>query len=102
MRGYEGFVDDRGFLRAHVWLSGIVQGVGFRAAMRREASERGVAGWVRNLPDGRVEAVMEGRVDAIRTMLDWCRRGPRRAHVTGVELDYERPRHDLKGFRIVG
>src|ERR1041385_5889444 len=65
-----------GVKRLHVWVSGTVQGVFFRESARAEAERRGVAGWVRNLPDGRVEAVFEGPAVEAEAMVDWCRRGP--------------------------
>lgn len=102
MRGHEPFVDAEGRVRAHVWLSGVVQGVGFRAAVQRRARELGLTGWVRNLPDGRVELVAEGDVPRVEALLDFCRVGPRGAHVTGMEVEYEHPAGDLMAFRIVG
>lgn len=77
--------------RAHVWVSGRVQGVFFRDSCAREARARAVTGWVRNLPDGRVEAVFEGRPDDVEAMVAWCSVGPRRARVTGVEARDEAP-----------
>ena len=66
-------------------ISGYVQGVFFRDELRRRASSRGVAGWVRNEPDGTVSAVLEGSPDAVEALVDWCRRGPRGASVEGLE-----------------
>jgi acylphosphatase len=77
--------------RAHVYVSGDVQGVFFRYETRERARTRGLAGWVRNLPDGRVEAVFEGPEDAVKAMLDWCRQGPSGARVTEVEVTNEEP-----------
>ena len=85
--------------RVHVW--GSVQGVFFRATCVREAALRGVAGWVRNVPDGSVEAVFEGEAHAVEAMTGWCRRGPDGAHVDGVESS-EEPPEGLAGFRITG
>jgi acylphosphatase len=68
-----------------VWVSGRVQGVWFRESCREEAVLRGVAGWVHNLPDGRVEAVFEGEPDAVDAMVAWCHQGPPRARVREVE-----------------
>lgn len=85
--------------RAHVWISGLVQGVNFRWYTIDRARQRGLAGWVRNLPDGRVEAVFEGDADAVRSMVDWCGRGPRHADVTGVEVDWE-DAEGLDGFDV--
>ena len=78
-------------IRNHVLISGQVQGVYFRAAYRRLARQHGVAGWVRNLPDGRVEAVLEGPSDEVQHLVDWAHRGPAAATVTGVAVREERP-----------
>ncbi len=67
-------------------ITGLVQGVGFRDAMCREAGRLGVAGWVRNRRDGAVEAVVDGTPDAIDAIVAWSRRGPRAARVNGVEV----------------
>ena len=69
-----------------VTVSGRVQGVFFRDSCRREAASRGVAGWVRNCSDGTVEAWLEGPPDAVEALVDWCRRGPSRAEVSGVDV----------------
>ncbi len=86
--------------RVHVFVSGRVQGVFFRAETQRQASKLGLAGWVRNREDRRVETVFEGKDEAVREMLDWCRRGPALSRVTGVEVIEEPPTGDLAGFRI--
>jgi len=77
--------------RAHVWVSGRVQGVWFRESCREEAVVRGVTGWVRNLADGRVEAVFEGEPAAVDALVAWCRQGPPRARVRDVERLDELP-----------
>ncbi|HET8660801.1 MAG TPA: acylphosphatase [Micromonosporaceae bacterium] len=77
--------------RARVLVSGKVQGVYFRDVCRRMAAEHGVLGWVRNLRDGRVEAVFEGPDDAVDHMVNWARRGPGTARVTGVDVHVEMP-----------
>lgn len=72
--------------RVHVWIRGRVQGVFFRAYTRDAAIQTGVTGWVRNLPDGRVEAVFEGDAEKVERMLDWCRReGSPLSRVENVE-----------------
>lgn len=76
----------------HVLVSGRVQGVGFRWHAREKAQELGLAGWVANLPDGRVEAWLEGEVAAVEAMLLWLRRGPTAARVTNVEVVEHAPR----------
>jgi acylphosphatase len=78
-------------VRAHVFVSGMVQGVSFRWYAVETARSKGVAGWVRNLPDGRVEAVFEGNDGAVNAMVDWCKQGPRHARVADVEVVWEDP-----------
>ncbi len=86
-------------IRKHVWFRGRVQGVFFRAFTREQAEQLGVKGWVRNLPDGRVEAVFEGTEDAVHELLRRCQEGPPLAHVEGVEIMEEPPQGE-KTFRI--
>ncbi|MGH2656794.1 MAG: acylphosphatase [Actinomycetota bacterium] len=86
-------------VRRHVFVSGNVQGVFFRYEARERARSRGLSGWVRNLPDGRVEAVFEGPEDAVDAMVEWCREGPRGAEVTDVEAVAEDP-EGLEGFDV--
>jgi acylphosphatase len=71
--------------RAHVFVSGRVQGVWFRESTRRRADELGVRGWVRNLPDGRVEALFEGDPSAVRLAVEYVREGPAHARVDQVD-----------------
>lgn len=85
--------------RTRVIVDGVVQGVYFRDTTRRTAIALGVAGWVRNLSDGRVEAVFEGAPDAVEQALRWVEHGPERAIVTGTELFAETP-EGLTGFEI--
>jgi acylphosphatase len=80
-------------------VSGHVQGVWFRESCRREAEARRVAGWITNRSDGSVEAVFEGREPALAEVVAWCRTGPRRAVVTGVDVTQEEP-EGLVGFRV--
>ncbi len=87
-------------IRAHVYVSGLVQGVFFRHETRRLAQALGVGGWVRNLPDGRVEAVFEGEEALVRKMIDFCGRGPPGARVTGVRVEWEEYRGEFGGFTI--
>ncbi|MCL6450517.1 MAG: acylphosphatase [Acetobacteraceae bacterium] len=87
-------------VRAHVWVSGLVQGVLFRAHTRSEAQRLGLGGWVRNLPDGRVEAVFEGEDTDVKRAVEWCRRGPPEARVTGVEVRWEECRDEFPHFVI--
>ena len=78
--------------RVHVFVTGRVQGVFFRAECAREARSRGVAGFVRNVPDGRVEAAFEGPVQAVDDLVAWCHRGTEWSRVDGVEVAEETPR----------
>lgn len=73
-------------VRAHVFVSGRVQGVFFRSETKCEAKRRGVTGWVRNLPDGRVEAVFEGEEKSVKELIEFCKRGPPGARVSNVEV----------------
>ncbi|SPJ16072.1 Acylphosphatase [Syntrophobacter sp. SbD2] len=72
--------------RVHVWITGRVQGVFFRAYTRDAAQLIGVTGWVRNLPDGRVEAVFEGGSDKVERMIEWCREGSPMSRIERVDL----------------
>lgn len=85
--------------RAHVHVSGKVQGVYYRANTRDTAQEKGIAGWVRNLKDGRVEAVFEGPKEAVEEMIEWCHEGSPRANVKDVKVEWEEP-EGLEGFEI--
>jgi len=87
-------------VRAHVFVSGRVHGVFFRSEIEYEAVKRNVWGWVRNLPDGRVEAVFEGDKEAVEELVDFCRTGPRGARVSKVEVRWEDYTGEFKGFRI--
>jgi len=86
-------------VRYRVLVSGRVQGVYFRDTCRQLAVRRGVRGWVRNLPDGRVEAVFEGQPDDVQHLVDWARHGPRTAVVADVSVQPERP-EGLGAFQI--
>jgi acylphosphatase len=87
--------------RAHVVVSGRVQGVAFRIATVEEAQRLGgLQGWVRNLRDGRVEAVAEGERSKVEALVAWCRRGPPPARVTDVQVSWEPARGDLGTFDI--
>ena len=86
-------------VRVHVFVEGRVQRVWFRDSTWQEATRLGIAGWVRNLDDGRVEAVYEGASEAVEEMLAWTNRGPERASVTGVEIHDEAPRGE-RGFSV--
>ncbi len=86
--------------RVHVWISGRVQGVFFRAYTRDEAHRLGLKGWVRNLRDGRVEAVFEGESEGIEAMLKWCRNGSPLSRVDHVQVNEEAVRDDFTHFEM--
>ncbi|RLF16159.1 MAG: acylphosphatase [Thermoprotei archaeon] len=88
-------------VRAHVFISGRVQGVFFRAWTEDEAVKRGLTGWVRNLADGRVEAVFEGDKEAVEEMVKLCWKGPPGARVTNVEVKWEPYTGEFTDFRII-
>lgn len=85
--------------RAHVLVSGTVQGVYYRASTRDAARSHDIDGWVRNLDDGRVEAVFEGDEQDVASMIDWCETGSPQATVSNVDTTYEDP-EGLDGFEI--
>ncbi len=86
--------------RVHVFVSGRVQGVFFRSQIKRKAEACGVNGWVRNLPDSRVEAVFEGEEAAVKALVEFCKRGPSGAAVTNVDLTWENYTGEFVGFKI--
>ena len=75
------------FLRVHVFVTGRVQGVWFRESTREKATELGVGGWVRNLPDGRVEVMFQGPSVAVRAVVAFVRHGPPLANVESIEVE---------------
>ncbi len=86
--------------RVRVLVSGRVQGVFYRASLREEASRRGVAGTVRNLPDGRVQAELQGAPADVDAVLAWCGQGPPNAHVADVEVTELEAVPDARGFDV--
>jgi acylphosphatase len=87
-------------VRAHIYVSGRVQGVYYRKNARRSALSLGLTGWVRNLPDRRVEAVAEGERGRVEDFLGWCREGPSMAIVRGLEVAWEEATGEFETFRI--
>ena len=85
--------------RVRLLISGRVQGVGFRHSTREAAIQRNVKGWVKNLPDGRVEAVLEGSQTDVESMIEWCHQGPPAASVREVNVSRESP-EGLQHFEI--
>ena len=86
--------------RAHVVISGRVQGVFFRMETKRAAGEFGVFGWVKNQRDGTVEAVFEGNQERVEAIVDWCRQGPPNADVADVTVNWNDYTGEFKGFDI--
>lgn len=88
-------------VRAHLRIYGWVQGVFFRSSMRRVAKRLGVVGWVRNLPDGSVEAVVEGEKEKVEEIIKWAHRGPELAVVEKVDVEWEEPTGEFDDFSII-
>ncbi|MCW4002606.1 MAG: acylphosphatase [Candidatus Bathyarchaeota archaeon] len=87
--------------RAHVFVRGRVQGVFFRQKTKQQARSLGVNGWVRNLDDGRVEAIFEGEESAVKALVDFCSEGPKGALVTDVSVEWETFKDEFHSFDIV-
>ena len=88
-------------VRVHLVVTGLVQGVAFRQTAAFEAERLGLSGWVRNLPDGRVEAEAEGARDRVEIFARWCGHGPTGARVESVDASFGPPRGAADGFRIL-
>ena len=89
-------------IEVHIVARGRVQGVNYRASLQREARARQLRGWVRNLSDGSVEAVLQGAEPDVDFVIAWARIGPRAAVVTGVQVAKRQPEASLTSFEIVG
>ncbi len=87
-------------VRVHVWITGRVQGVGYRFSTLTEARQRHLNGWVKNLADGEVEAVFEGSLTNVEAMIQWCHHGPPAALPENIVVEWEEP-EGLQGFEIV-
>lgn len=87
--------------QAHIFISGFVQGIGFRQFIKINANKLGLKGWVRNLPDGRVEAMSQGSKEKIEEMISLCQKGPFLAEVENVEARWEETKEKFEGFEIV-
>lgn len=87
-------------LRVHVRVRGKVQGVWFRESTRQEAERLGVAGWVRNLPNGDVEAILTGPAPQVNALVDWCRHGPPNAQVQDLQVQEQAGPMEV-GFRVL-
>lgn len=88
-------------VRAHVFIEGRVQDVFYRAWVREQAQELGLGGWVRNLEDGRVEAVFEGPRDKVEKMIKKCHKGPRLAGIEHIDVNWEKATGKFGTFEIV-
>ena len=86
--------------RAHIWISGKVQGVFYRDNTRRWALSMGLSGWVRNLPDGRVEVLVEGEKNSIESLERKLKKGPPLSRVEDIQTDWEDYKGDFLDFRI--
>ncbi len=89
------------FCRLHVFVSGKVQGVYFRQNTAQKAQELNVFGWVRNLKDGRVEAVFEGEKESVHKMVNWCSNGPKDAAVVNMEVTDEDYVNEFSNFQVM-
>lgn len=95
----EGHMTQKNLIRVHI--TGRVQGVFFRAKTKQEADRIGINGWVRNLPDGSVEALFEGDSEQLAQMVEWCRKGPSLARVDDVQVRPENGMRSFNSFDIV-
>ncbi len=87
--------------RVHLFVKGKVQGVFFRQALKVMAKKKNVSGWVRNLNDGRVEAVLEGEDIDVSSLVEWCHAGPANARVEDVEIRNEKYKGEFSKFEVV-
>jgi len=97
MTGEEESIDEK---RVHILISGLVQGVWFRSSTRSKAIALGVKGWVRNLPDGRVEVMAEGKEKELKELIKWCYTGPPGASVRDVEVEWSKATGEFSDFVI--
>ena len=87
-------------VRVRLFISGVVQGVSYRASTQEQARRQGILGWVKNLDDGRVEAVAQGSKDRVAELIAWCRKGPPAAKVEKVDVSWEEVGDELRGFEV--
>ena len=87
--------------QAHIFISGFVHGVGYRHFVRKNAQKLGLTGWVRNLPDNRVEALIQGKKEDIENLIVLCRKGPFLAEVEDVAVEWEEMKEKLYDFQII-
>ena len=86
--------------RAHIYISGNVQGVFYRYETKKHAELHGVNGWIRNLPDGRVECLFEGKKKDVEKTIEFCRQGPPAAYVDDVDIQWEEWKGEFNDFQI--
>lgn len=86
--------------RAHIYISGRVQGVLFRDSMRRKANQLGLKGWVRNTKDNQVEAILEGERRGVERLIEWSRKGPFLSRVDNVDLKWEKYQGEFNNFNL--
>ena len=86
--------------RIHIFVSGKVQGVFFRENTRKKAAEFGLSGFVRNLPNGKVEAVFEGDKEKIEKIIQWIKKGPETAQIENIEIDWQNYQEEFINFEI--
>ena len=89
------------YIRLHVFISGKVQGVYYRQNTATQAQELSISGWIRNLKDGKVEAVFEGEKNNVNKLLDWCHSGPKNAIVSNIEIVNESFKNEYTNFQIL-
>lgn len=87
-------------MEAHLIISGKVQGVWYRASTQKEANKLGLKGWVRNLPTGEVEAIVQGEKETVEKLIAWCNEGPPAAEVSGVDVKWAEISQKLNDFKI--
>lgn len=87
--------------QAHLFVSGFVQGIGFRAFIKHNAEQLGITGWVRNLPDGRVEAVLQGDKEKIKKLIELCNKGPFLAEVEELVVEWEGKGSEYSDFKVL-
>jgi acylphosphatase len=88
-------------MNAHIFIQGFVQGVGFRQAIKKKANALGLRGWVKNLPDGRVEVLINGGKKEIEEILKFCHKGPFLAEVKEVDISWEKAKDRFEDFKIL-
>lgn len=94
-------MSNKQIVRAHLFISGFVQGVGFRHFVQRNAEKLGIIGWVRNTENGGVEAVAEGEKVRIEEMIKICHKGPWMAKVDKVDVKWQEATREIKDFEVI-